>query len=167
MALVLDPTSDPTSDPADHHAGRRGARVIRRAGGAAGVRPHHAELVASVMGARHRRERRGREPAGAGPRACATFATLVWCIACCLLVVIAAPPPRTGPGTPARAASHHRDPVMAHFYGAPPMALLTVGAGALLVGRRVIGAGGRGRRLGALDRRHAARAWSAPSRSPS
>jgi C4-dicarboxylate transporter/malic acid transport protein len=38
------------------------------------------------------------------------------------------------------AARHHLDPVMAHFYGAPPMALLTVGAGTLLVGRDVLGA---------------------------
>jgi tellurite resistance protein TehA-like permease len=34
---------------------------------------------------------------------------------------------------------HHLDPVMAHFYGAPPMAMLTVGAGALLLGRDVLG----------------------------
>jgi C4-dicarboxylate transporter/malic acid transport protein len=38
-----------------------------------------------------------------------------------------------------RAARHHRDPVMAHFYGAPPMALLTVGAGTLLLGKDLIG----------------------------
>ena len=37
------------------------------------------------------------------------------------------------------ARGHHRDPAMAPFYGAPPMAMLTVGAGALLVGRDVIG----------------------------
>ena len=40
---------------------------------------------------------------------------------------------------PAAARAHHADPVMAHFYGAPPMALLTVGAGTLLVGRDVVG----------------------------
>lgn len=38
------------------------------------------------------------------------------------------------------ARQHHLNPVMAHFYGAPPMALLTVGAGALLVGKDLIGA---------------------------
>jgi C4-dicarboxylate transporter/malic acid transport protein len=37
------------------------------------------------------------------------------------------------------AREHHRDPAMAPFYGAPPMAMLTVGAGALLVGRDLIG----------------------------
>ncbi len=37
------------------------------------------------------------------------------------------------------ARGHAADPVMAQFYGAVPMALLTVGAGTLLVGRDVIG----------------------------
>ncbi|WP_233189028.1 TDT family transporter [Subtercola sp. Z020] len=40
---------------------------------------------------------------------------------------------------PGRARSHHRNAVMVHFYGAPAMALLTVGAGTLLLGRDVIG----------------------------
>ena len=39
------------------------------------------------------------------------------------------------------ARRHHCDPAMAPFYGAPPMALLTVGAGALLVGRDIVGIG--------------------------
>jgi tellurite resistance protein TehA-like permease len=34
---------------------------------------------------------------------------------------------------------HAGDPVMAQFFGAPPMALLTVGAGALVLGRQLIG----------------------------
>ncbi|HEY9424094.1 MAG TPA: TDT family transporter, partial [Microterricola sp.] len=37
------------------------------------------------------------------------------------------------------ARSHHTNPVMAQFYGAPPMAMLTVGAGTLLLGTDVIG----------------------------
>lgn len=40
---------------------------------------------------------------------------------------------------PTVARSHARNPQMAHFYGAAPMALLTVGVGALLVGPQVIG----------------------------
>jgi tellurite resistance protein TehA-like permease len=40
---------------------------------------------------------------------------------------------------PETARGHALSPAMAPFYGAPPMAMLTVGAGALLVGRRVIG----------------------------
>jgi C4-dicarboxylate transporter/malic acid transport protein len=42
---------------------------------------------------------------------------------------------------PENARGHHHDPTMAPFYGAPPMALLTVGAGALLVGRGILGLG--------------------------
>jgi len=40
---------------------------------------------------------------------------------------------------PTVARSHARNPQMAHFYGAAPMALLTVGTGAVLVGGEVIG----------------------------
>jgi C4-dicarboxylate transporter/malic acid transport protein len=40
---------------------------------------------------------------------------------------------------PANARRHHRDPVMSHFYGAVPMAMLTVGAATLLVGADVVG----------------------------
>ncbi len=40
---------------------------------------------------------------------------------------------------PTVARSHARNPQMAHFYGAAPMALLTVATGALLVGGEVIG----------------------------
>lgn len=36
-------------------------------------------------------------------------------------------------------ARHFRDPMMAQFYGAPPMAALTVAGGALLVGHNLIG----------------------------
>ncbi len=39
------------------------------------------------------------------------------------------------------ARAHHRTIAMAPFYGAPPMAMLTVGSGALLVGRDLVGAG--------------------------
>jgi C4-dicarboxylate transporter/malic acid transport protein len=41
---------------------------------------------------------------------------------------------------PANARSHASHPVMAHFYGAAPMAMLTVGAATLLVGTDVVGA---------------------------
>jgi C4-dicarboxylate transporter/malic acid transport protein len=40
-----------------------------------------------------------------------------------------------------KARHHHHDPTMAPFYGTPPMALMTVGAGALLVGKHLIGVG--------------------------
>ena len=42
---------------------------------------------------------------------------------------------------PVAARSHLDHATMAHFYGAPAMALMTVGAGALLVGQPVIGTG--------------------------
>ena len=63
-----------------------------------------------------------------------TAATVVWVGAVLLLVLLAV-------GYLRRRAlrSHAADPVVAQFFGAPPMALLTVGAGALLLGRRVIG----------------------------
>ncbi|GAB3919828.1 C4-dicarboxylate ABC transporter [Microlunatus endophyticus] len=40
---------------------------------------------------------------------------------------------------PGVARGHHTHPVFSHFYGAVPMAFLTVGSGALVVGRRLIG----------------------------
>ncbi|MEU8228660.1 TDT family transporter [Actinoplanes sp. NPDC048967] len=60
------------------------------------------------------------------------FATVVWALASVLLVVLAT------------AAVRHRrayagDVVSEQFWGAPPMALLTVGAGTLLLGRDWIG----------------------------
>jgi tellurite resistance protein TehA-like permease len=63
-----------------------------------------------------------------------TAATVVWAGAVLLLIVLAVGYPR-----PRALRSHAADPVAAQFFGAPPMALLTVGAGALLLGRRVIG----------------------------
>ncbi|HEY0247674.1 MAG TPA: TDT family transporter [Gryllotalpicola sp.] len=66
-------------------------------------------------------------------------AVVVWLLACALLLffVVASIAHWTRHARVAR--GHHLNPVMAHFYGAPPMAFLTVGAGALLVGRDVIG----------------------------
>ncbi|MEU4560675.1 TDT family transporter [Actinoplanes sp. NPDC023936] len=71
----------------------------------------------------------------AGAAALRPFATTVWLLAAALLttlLVLAARHRRTITG-------HGGDPVMAHFYGAPPMALLTVGAGTLLLGPDLIG----------------------------
>ena len=63
------------------------------------------------------------------------FATVVWVLAAVLLVALTAVAARH----PRAALSHRDDPVMANFYGAPAMALLTVGAGTLLLGRDLIG----------------------------
>ncbi|ALV30983.1 TDT family transporter [Streptomyces sp. CdTB01] len=63
-----------------------------------------------------------------------TAATVVWAGAGVLLVVLVARYLRQ------RAIrSHAADPVTVQFLGAPPMGLLTVGAGALLLGKDVIG----------------------------
>lgn len=63
----------------------------------------------------------------------------VWLLASAMLVFFLAATVLHWVLHPAAARAHHSDPVMAHFYGAPPMALLTVGAGTLLVGRDVVG----------------------------
>ena len=68
-----------------------------------------------------------------------SFARVVWVVAavCCWCSVVAVG--RALGAHPTVARSHARNPQMAHFYGAAPMALLTVGAGALLVGQDLIG----------------------------
>ncbi len=67
------------------------------------------------------------------------FARVVWLAAAVLLTVLVAATIAHWRGHPSRARSYASDPVMSHFYGAPAMAFLTVGAGALLVGRDLIG----------------------------
>lgn len=63
-----------------------------------------------------------------------TAATVVWLGAALLLVLLA-----VGYLRQRTLRSHAGDPVTAQFFGAPPMALLTVGSGALLLGRPLIG----------------------------
>jgi tellurite resistance protein TehA-like permease len=67
------------------------------------------------------------------------FALIVWALAAGLLVVLFAATAAHWFWHPATARAHASHPVMSHFYGAPPMAMLTVGAGALLVGKDLIG----------------------------
>ncbi|WP_433624042.1 TDT family transporter [Nocardia sp. CA-120079] len=66
-------------------------------------------------------------------------ATVVWALAALLLVVLSAAWVVHWVRYPGQAGSHKDHPVMAHFYGAPPMALVTVGGGTLVLGREVIG----------------------------
>lgn len=68
-----------------------------------------------------------------------TAATLVWALAAVLLVALSLATVLHWRHHPATARGHAADPVMIHFYGAPPMAMVTVGAGTLLLGRDVIG----------------------------
>ncbi|WP_158865923.1 TDT family transporter [Leifsonia sp. AG29] len=68
-----------------------------------------------------------------------TAALLIWVAASAwLMFLVVATAVHWGRHSPV-ARQHHLNPVMAHFYGAPPMALLTVGAGAVLVGKDLIG----------------------------
>jgi C4-dicarboxylate transporter/malic acid transport protein len=63
----------------------------------------------------------------------------VWVIAAALLVVLLVLVGGHWLRHPRVARTHARNPQMAHFYGGAPMALMTVGAGAILVGRDLIG----------------------------
>ncbi|MGD9961108.1 TDT family transporter [Nocardioides sp.] len=65
--------------------------------------------------------------------------TGLWLLAGLLLVVLATATLLQWALHPEVARGHLHDPVLAHFYGAPAMALLTVGAGSLLVGTPVLG----------------------------
>jgi C4-dicarboxylate transporter/malic acid transport protein len=67
------------------------------------------------------------------------FAQVVWVVAAVLLVVLIVAVSVQWARHPTVARSHARNPQMTHFYGAAPMALMTVGAGALLIGKDIIG----------------------------
>ena len=68
-----------------------------------------------------------------------SFSLAVWVAAAVLLVVLLVAVTVQWFRHPTVARAHSRNPQMAHFYGAAPMALLTVGSGAILVGRDLIG----------------------------
>ena len=67
------------------------------------------------------------------------FAEVVWVIAAVLLVVLVVLVGGHWLRHPTVARGHARNPQMAHFYGAAPMALMTVGGGAIVVGKDLIG----------------------------
>ncbi len=69
------------------------------------------------------------------------FAFAVWLLASALLALLIVLTALHWLRHPDRARAHASDPAMAPFYGAPPMAFLTVGAGTLLVGRDLVGPG--------------------------
>ncbi|TCN41648.1 C4-dicarboxylate transporter/malic acid transport protein [Kribbella orskensis] len=66
-------------------------------------------------------------------------AVVIWALAAVLLVALTAATGIHWMRYSDVARHHLLNPVMAHFYGAPPMALLTVGAGTILLGRDVLG----------------------------
>ncbi|MFZ4841850.1 TDT family transporter [Mycetocola saprophilus] len=63
----------------------------------------------------------------------------IWVLATLLLLALLAATLRHHRRYPQIARSHHAHPVFAHFYGALPMAILTVGSGALLIGDPMLG----------------------------
>ena len=68
-----------------------------------------------------------------------TAALVVWGIASVMLVALTVAWATHWVRHRATATGYAADPVMAQFFGAPSMALLTVGAGTLLLGRDVLG----------------------------
>ncbi|KQU54080.1 C4-dicarboxylate ABC transporter [Rhodococcus sp. Leaf278] len=73
-------------------------------------------------------------------RALHVFAVAVWICAAAALVVMSGAFAMHWIAHRDRAVAYARHPVMMQFYGAPPMALLTVGAGAGLLGADLLGA---------------------------
>jgi tellurite resistance protein TehA-like permease len=67
------------------------------------------------------------------------FALAVWVLAAAWLAVLAAAWAAHWVKHTERARAYAGSPGMAQFWGAPPMALITVGTGTLLVGRDWIG----------------------------
>ncbi len=68
-----------------------------------------------------------------------TVATLIWLLSATMLVALSIAWAVHWTKFRDTARGHAADPVMAQFWGAPPMALMTVGAGTLLLGRDWIG----------------------------
>ncbi len=66
-----------------------------------------------------------------------TAALIVWVLAATMLIALLGATAIHWMRHPKAARAHASNPEMAPFYGAPPMALLTVGAGTLLVGREL------------------------------
>ncbi len=68
-----------------------------------------------------------------------TFTRIVWVVAALMLTALVVIVGGHWLRHPTVARGHARNPQMAHFYGAAPMAMMTVGMGALLVGHDLIG----------------------------
>jgi C4-dicarboxylate transporter/malic acid transport protein len=67
------------------------------------------------------------------------FALVVWALAAVALIALTAAWAVHWMKYPRRARGHASNPAMAPFWGAPPMALMTVGTGTLLLGRDWMG----------------------------
>ena len=69
------------------------------------------------------------------------FATVVWALAAAVLIALTTAWAVHWIRYPGRARGHAANPVMAQFWGAPAMALMTVGTGTLVLGPGLIGTG--------------------------
>ncbi|OBG77481.1 MULTISPECIES: TDT family transporter [unclassified Mycobacterium] len=67
------------------------------------------------------------------------FTEVVWVLAASLLAALIVVVGGHWLRHPTVARRHARNPQMAHFYGAAPMALMTVGGGAVLIGKDLLG----------------------------
>jgi C4-dicarboxylate transporter/malic acid transport protein len=67
------------------------------------------------------------------------FGIAAWAAAAMLLIALSGATVAHWIRHPVTARGHALNPVMAHFYGAPPMAMMTVGAATILLGKDVIG----------------------------
>ncbi|MDT5076508.1 MAG: hypothetical protein QOJ80_1145 [Mycobacterium sp.] len=67
------------------------------------------------------------------------FTRVVWVGAAGLLLILVIAVTAQWVRHPTVARGHSHNPQMAHFYGAAPMALLTVGSGGILIGKDLIG----------------------------
>ncbi len=143
MTAAAEVPADPTTDrrgPDGHRASPRGPRAGSRAGrrGSPGTAFRFGpNWFAAAMGtgivANAAVTLPTRVPGLRG------FALGVWVLDTLLLAFLVAATAVHWVREPGTARRHLAHPVMSHFYGAPPMALLTVGAGALLVGRDLMG----------------------------
>lgn len=83
----------------------------------------------------------GGHPLGGGASVLAGSAVAFWLLACVIFVIVVAATVAHWCAHPEAARAHHTHPVIAHFYGAVPMATLTVGTSTLVAGSAVIGHG--------------------------
>ena len=109
--------------------------AVRRFGAVAHIGPN---WFASVMGTGIVANAAGLLPVHSA--ALSDGALAIWLLAAALLLVVTTATLLHWLQYPATARSHHRTLSMAPFYGAPPMALMTVGSGALLAARPLLGA---------------------------
>ena len=93
------------------------------------------------------------------------FATAVWGLAAAALIALTAAWAVHWIRYPERARGHARHPVMAQFWGAPAMALMTVGTGTLILGRGLIGTGRPSMPTGRCGAPGPRWAWSRPAGS--